>query len=194
MKAKIILTLCLASLFLLSCNKWENETESGSKLILVSLQGVNLENQKSNIAYSDVITSSGGIFDDVGTATMITVLIDSADTSPTAYQDVLVDQIDVKFFRTDGRNVEGVDVPYSFRQPMAQLVPVGTQVEIPFVIIRHVAKLEPPLVALFEDWNRDIVLQLVAQVTIHGKDAAGFRVQPVTQNITVWCSNFADEN
>jgi hypothetical protein len=105
---------------------------------------------------------------------------------------VLVDQIDVVFKRTDGRNVEGVDVPYRFTQPMSMLVPINENLEIPFVLIRHVAKLEAPLLALREVTSQGIVLQLVAQVTIHGKDMGGHRLAPVTGYISVWCSNFAD--
>ena len=31
----------------------------------------------------------------------------------------MVDQVDVKFSRTDGRNVEGKDVPYGFSTPLS---------------------------------------------------------------------------
>ncbi len=108
------------------------------------------------------------------------------------YNNVIVDQIDVEFRRTDGRNVEGVDVPYRFTQPMNWLVAVDATEEIPFMLIRHVAKLEAPLLALREVPNQGIVLQLVAMVTIHGKDLGGHRVAPVSGYISVWCSNFAD--
>ena len=64
--------------------------------------------------------------------------------------------------------------------------------KIPFVLIRHVAKLEAPLLALREWTNQEKILQLVAVVTIHGKDQGGHRVAPVTGYISVWCGNFAD--
>ena len=35
-------------------------------------------------------------------------------------------------------------------------------------------------------------LELVAKVTLHGKDLGGHRVNPVSGYITVWCGNFAD--
>jgi hypothetical protein len=88
--------------------------------------------------------------------------------------------------------VEGVDVPYRFTQPMNMLVTTLATVKIPFVLIRHVAKMEAPLLALREVPSREFVLQLVAVVTIHGKDLGGNRVAPVTGYISVWCANFAD--
>jgi hypothetical protein len=41
--------------------------------------------------------------------------------------------------------------------------------------------------ALREGVNQGIVLELVAVVTIHGKDLGGHRVAPVTSYISVWC-------
>ena len=88
--------------------------------------------------------------------------------------------------------MEGVDVPYRFTQPTNMLVKVETPQKIPFVLIRHVAKLEAPLLALREVPSQSFVLQLVAMVTLHGKDLGGHRVAPVSGYLSVWCANFAD--
>jgi len=88
--------------------------------------------------------------------------------------------------------VEGVDVPYRFTQPVNMMVAVDTTEEIPFVVIRHVAKLEAPLLALREIFTQAHILQLVAKVTLHGRDVGGHRVAPVSGYMSVWCANFAD--
>jgi hypothetical protein len=194
MKLKII-GLIIVALVMAACNAVENESTSGSMLEIVSLTGKDLEgNVGSTTVFSDVITN-GSIINDNGIA-----LVQAAPLNPlitgneiTAYMDVMVDQIDVEFRRTDGRNVEGVDVPYHFTQPVSMLVSLSeAAVEIPFVLIRHVAKLEAPLIALRDVPSREFVLELVAVVTIHGKDLGGHRVTPVTGYVTVWCGNFAD--
>ena len=95
--------------------------------------------------------------------------------------------------RTDGRNVEGVDVPYRFTQPMNMLVPIDEDHRYPL-------RSHPPR---WPSWKRrcwpcarsptrEFVLQLVAKVTVHGKDLGGHRVAPVSGYISVWCANFAD--
>ncbi len=193
MKLKIF-GLIIAVLVMAACNSVENESTSGTMLQIVSLTGNDLlGNEGSTTVFSDVITG-GGIINDNGVAELSAVPIDPmlAATAITPYMDVLVDQIDVRFERTDGRNVEGVDVPYHFSQPMSMLVSFNGTVKIPFVLIRHVAKTEPPLLALREVPSREFVLQLIAIVTIHGKDLGGHRVAPVTGYISVWCANFAD--
>jgi hypothetical protein len=192
MKLKI-LALLIAVLALASCNAVENDSTSASMLQIKSLTGNDLQGKEgSTTVFSDVVTTSGSIINDNGVAEMIAVTLDplySANNTITPYMDVLVDQIDVEFRRTDGRNVEGVDVPYSFNQPMSMLVSFDAAVKIPFILIRHEAKREAPLLRLRENFE---VLQLVAVVTIHGKDLGGHRVAPVTGYVSVWCANFAD--
>ena len=177
-----------------ACNGVENDSTSGTMLQIVSLTGNDLQGAAgSTTVFSDVVTN-GSIFNDNGVADIMALPLDPMleATQLTPYMDVLIDQIDVEFRRTDGRNVEGVDVPYRFTQPMSILVPINSNMQIPFVLIRHVAKLEAPLLALNGTLNQGKVLQLVAVVTIHGKDQGGHRVAPVTGYINVWCSNFAD--
>jgi hypothetical protein len=193
MKLKI-LALLIAVLALASCNAIENDSTSGTMLQLRSLTGKDLQgNEGSTTVFSDV-SINGSIINDSCLAELIAIPLDPLMESKniTPYMDVLVDQIDVEFRRTDGRNVEGVDVPYRFTQPMSMLVSFSETVKIPFIVIRHVAKQEAPLLALREIPSREFVLQLVAVVTIHGKDLGGHRVAPVTGYVTVWCANFAD--
>ena len=173
------------------CNAVENQSTSASMLQIVSLTGKDLEGEDSNIAFSDVITL-GSIINDNGVATLSAHPLDPLLQDPSPYMEVMVDQIDVEFRRTDGRNVEGIDVPYRFTQPMSMLVPFNTATQIPFILIRHVAKLEAPLLELREWVNQEKILQLVASVTIHGKDLGGHRVAPVIGNMSISCANFAD--
>jgi hypothetical protein len=195
MKLKI-LVLIIAALFLASCVAKEDDSTAASFLVINSLTGNDLTGTAgSTTVFSDVLTTSGSIINDNGVATVTATLFDPATVDkPTAYQNIVVDEIDIEFMRTDGKNVEGVDVPYRFTQPINIVAEVATEAEIPFVLIRHVAKLETPLLEL-RDWvNQEKILQLVAKVTLQGKDVAGHRISPVSGYLSVWCSNFADED
>lgn len=188
MKLKL-LALIIVSLLLASCLAKEDDSTSGTMLQIISLTGNDLEGKEgSTTVFSDVVTN-GSVKNDNGVADIAALPLDPYLEVTSQYMDVMVDQIDVEFRRTDGRNAEGVDVPYHFTQPMSMLVTTLAPVKIPFVLVRHVAKTEMPLLALIANPE---VLQLVAVVTIHGRDLGGHRVAPVTGYINVWCANFAD--
>jgi hypothetical protein len=193
MKLKLFI-LVIAALAMASCNATENQSTSGSMLQIVSLTGTDLLGKEgSTTVFSDVVTN-GSVINDNGVAELRALPIDPflSVKEITPYMDVLIDQIDVEFKRADGRNTEGVDVPYRFSQPVSMRAQINLATKIPFVLIRHVAKMEAPLLALREVPSAEFVLQLIAVVTIHGKDLGGHRVAPVTGYISVWCANFAD--
>lgn len=180
MKLKIFVLL-IAAVAMASCNAVENDSTSGSLLQIVAITDKDSKLPVFSSAGIDI--NDNGLLEIV--AKPLNPLIGIEEVTP--YMDVLVDQIDVEFRRTDGRNVEGVDVPYHFTQPMSMLaVALGESVKFPFILIRHMAKAEPPLMALTTDSE---VLQLVAVVTIHGKDLGGHRIAPVTGYVSVWCGS-----
>jgi len=173
------------------CNKIENLSDSGSKLIIMDITGLNLESKASHTAFSDVLLK-GSVVNDVGTVVLNAKLLDPTATTSTYYQSITVDQIDVEYFRTDGLNTQGLDVPYSFTQKFATTVPVGSDsVSLDFILVNHNAKLEQPLINLVNG-GAEHILKLDAKITVHGKDGAGNRVSPVVGYISVWCANFAD--
>ncbi|MGE5341516.1 MAG: hypothetical protein ACM3SY_08535 [Candidatus Omnitrophota bacterium] len=187
----IIIALVLCMMHFSGCNTIENVTNSGSRLIVMDIVGTDLTgNQKSHTIFSDVATDEGSIANDPATVSLSAQLLDPLDSSATYYQDITVDQIDVEFSRSDGLNVQGKDVPYSFSQKCSVVVPIREIVALDFVLISHNAKLESPLVELLAPSKE--ILKLEAKITVHGKDGAGRRVQPAVGYISVWCSNFAD--
>jgi hypothetical protein len=195
MKLKLSV-LIIALLVMAGCVAKENDSTSASFLVLKSLTGKDLSGTDGSTTVFSDVSIDNSIINDNGVASVTTLtynpLEDSEEHDITFYMNVIVDQIDVEFMRTDGQNVEGVDVPYRFTQPMTMLVPVDGIVDIPFVLISHLAKLEAPLLALREVPSREFILKLVAKVTLHGKDLGGHRVVPVSGYLSVWCANFAD--
>ena len=190
---KIILILSAAAALMTTagCNVLENETTSNSVMIIQSITGTDGSGQAgSPIHFSDVV-SGGGIVNDYASAALTMMLIDPGATGATYYQNIIVDQIDIYYTRSDGLNQPGQDVPYSFSQAVYIQLSMGATSIIPFVLIQHTAKMESPLVDLVDD-GQENVLKLEAHITFHGHDLAGHRVQSQTGVISVYCANFAD--
>lgn len=92
----------------------------------------------------------------------------------------------MNFIRADGRNSQGVDVPYAFDS--AFTTTVSGDVEAGFTLVRHTAKLEAPLGALARN---GVIIDTIAEVTFYGHDQGGREVSAVGR-IGVAFGNFAD--
>jgi hypothetical protein len=172
----------------------ENVTNSAARLIVDLITGKDLDgNEGSTTVFSDVVTSSGSIFNDTAEATLRVELINPDAEDSSYYTDVIVYQVDVEYSRTDMDNpVQGKDVPYSFSQKVNSAVKVGTTTTLSFIIVQHNAKTESPLVELTSPWNQEHVLKMEAKCTFHSKDLAENRLAPISGTISIWFANFAD--
>jgi hypothetical protein len=103
---------------------------------------------------------------------------------------VTITRYRVVYRRTDGRNVQGVDVPYAFDGGVTGTVPLGGTVTLSFELVRHVAKLEPPLAQLRSNGS---LIYTIADITFFGKDRVGNDIQ-ATGSIQVDFGNFADQS
>jgi hypothetical protein len=127
-------------------------------------------------------------FGDSGAAVMHVVMKDAgsaAPTTPTALQDITITQYRVEYFRADGRNTPGVDVPFPFDGFVTSTVtPSGGT--IGFSLVRLQAKGETPLVLLR---NGSSIVTQFAKVTFYGTDQTGAEVT-VSGNIQIDFANF----
>jgi hypothetical protein len=99
----------------------------------------------------------------------------NAPTAPAST--VQLDSYEVRYSRSDGRGVEGVDVPYRITGNLAATVGVGDDVTVPIEVVRRQAKLEPPL----DNISQTTVLTVSAQVTLFGKTISDKRVSAVAR-------------
>jgi len=107
-------------------------------------------------------------------------------TEPSDNNLITVNRYHVRFFRADGRNTQGVDVPYEFDG--AATGTFGTSPSsLAFVLVRAQAKREAPLLGLRGLGGAQII-STIAEVTFYGKDQAG-NAATVSGQISV---NFAD--
>jgi hypothetical protein len=112
----------------------------------------------------------------------------SLGTTPVEH--IYLERYEVRYFRTDGRNQEGVDVPFRITGPLGNVRfhtpgPGGAgevEADILITIVRHQAKLEPPLRNMEGGFVGEvgaalgpgaIQLTTVAEITIHGRTLQG---------------------
>jgi hypothetical protein len=118
-------------------------------------------------------------------------------TSPVEH--VFLERYEVRYFRSDGHNTEGVDVPFRITGPLGNVrahTPGpggGGEVEnvVNITIVRHQAKLEPPLRNLQFAGNEDLITT-IAEITVHARTIQG-GVLEARGNVQVTFGDFADQ-
>ncbi len=127
---------------------------------------------------SDVLTD-GSIFND---PTVLSIAVrfknPNIDTVPSIPNAVIIERYEVKYRRSDGKEVEGQDVPFRISGNVAAAFDVKTSGTDPLSIdvVRAQAKLEPPLRNL-QGGGGAIIVTMFADITLHGRTISG---QPVT--------------
>ncbi len=194
---KILVVLPLILTFF-SCNPIENETTSASRLIVENLMGTSMEGEDASYLQSDVLyqdpedSTITTIYADPATVTFRALLLDpDSVTGPSYLNDVTITRYVVTYTRSDGKNTEGVDVPYSFEGSLSVQVGIDSTASVVFIIVREVAKNERPLVDLVYG-TEEGVIQTTARVDFYGHDQANRKVQ-ATGYLTVFFANYANE-
>jgi hypothetical protein len=156
--------------------------QASSYLVITTLTG---GEQGSATVESDVISDEGGIAQDSGQATLTLQMKDVGGPGPSPVNSITITQYHVEYIRSDGRNVQGVDVPFAFSSGVTATVVQSASVS--FTLVRAQAKHEAPLRALAGHGGAQHI-NTVARVTFYGRDQTGREVS-VTGNIEV---SFAD--
>jgi hypothetical protein len=194
-----ILAILPVILLYISCNPLSDDTRSASMLVIEDLAGTDMEGNVAHFLQSDVIyqdpddPTKDTIYADSATVTFRGRLLDPDSlTGPSHYNDITVTRYIVSYIRADGRNTEGVDVPYSFEGNLSVVVPIDSAIDARFVIVREVAKLEPPLIGLHE-WRDAGVINCTAKVEFYGQDQVGETIK-ATGYLNVYFANYANES
>ena len=132
-------------------------------------------------------TTCPTVVNDVGAASLAVVMKD-ATLSPTSNNQVTISRYHVTFRRADGRNTQGVDVPWAFDGAVTVTIEAGNSGSAGFELVRHAAKTESPLIQLRKNPN---VISTTADVTFYGQDLVGNDIS-VTGHLLVDFGNFGD--
>jgi len=112
------------------------------------------------------------------------------DSLLTIINAVTLTRYHVDFRRTDGRNTPGVDVPFGFDGGLGVTIQPGATANVVIELVRHQAKLEPPLKNLAGVGGQGFI-STIAEVTFYGRDQNGNEVA-VTGRIDVQFGDFGD--
>jgi hypothetical protein len=177
-----ILVIVPVVFLLFSCNPLENDSRSDSVLLVVRITGTDVESNEVDFLQSDVAVRNP----DTETATVaadsakVTLTAEALEPEPALgtshYYDILVTRYVVSYFRSDGKNQEGTDVPYSFDGAMSTRVLIDSTTEASFVVVRAVSKLEPPLINLATGRGEG-ELKTTARIDFYGEDTLGNKVK-----------------
>jgi hypothetical protein len=193
LKAAAVLS---AAIVLAACNPVENKSQSASLLTVTRIRSTDaLGNEvgflQSDVLYVDPLTGAQSWRADAATATLSASTLEPNPRLGTSeYYNIQVTRYVVTYIRSDGMNREGVDVPYSFEAGLSILVSVGQPTDISFVIVREVAKQEPPLVGLRQALPGD-ALNVTAKVEFYGHDLANKEVK-ATGYLPVFFGNYGN--
>jgi hypothetical protein len=128
------------------------------------------------------------IFNDNGAAQFALVMKDQGSpAAPAPLNAVTITRYRVVYRRTDGHNIQGVDVPFAFDSAVTVTVG-GEGASTGFQLVRTSAKQEAPLRALV---NNPDIISTIADVTFYGQDQAGNDIS-ATGSIGIDFGNFGD--
>lgn len=146
------------------------------------------------VAIVDPGSGAQVVASDVGVAspTFASVIVAARSKNPsnntTIYTRALqFERFEVRYYRSDGRNVEGVDVPYRFAGDMSSAIDIGDSdknVTMLLEVVRPAAKIEPPLLNL-RNGGGAAVLTIQAEITIYGRTLASNDIVKATGSVPV---------
>jgi hypothetical protein len=167
---------------------YATDSASSVNLIIASING-------GAALKSDVLTDEG-IFNDLAdVAIAVRFKNPGIETVPSVPNAVILERYEIRYRRSDGRGVEGQDVPFSISGNLTQAFDVKTSGTDSFSleVVRVQAKLEPPLRNLQSISGGGMVVTMFADITLHGRTISQ---QAVTArgSLQIDFANWGDES
>lgn len=192
-----ILGLAALALLAWACNPVEDDSKSPSMIVVESVRGTDATGNEADYLQSDVIkvdatTQATSIYADAAVASLRAATLDPKPVAGVSqWSDITLTRYVVSYTRTDGKNSPGVDVPYPFEGAMSILLKTSVSTDVSFVVVREVAKTEPPLVSL-RGSNAERVIYCKAQIDFYGQDMTGKKIK-ATGYLNISFTDFADK-
>jgi hypothetical protein len=200
-KSWIALGVFGAALASAGCGDLATQGRSPVQLQIMSLEAASgaAPDEFGASLHSDVITNVdrtvngeqvtvATIFNDNGAAQFALVMKDQGSpAAPAPLNAVTITRYRVVYRRTDGHNIQGVDVPFAFDSAVTVTIG-GEGASTGFQLVRTSAKQEAPLRALV---NNPDIISTIADVTFYGQDQAGNDIS-ATGSIGIDFGNFGD--
>jgi hypothetical protein len=186
MRAKAILVM-LGSLAMSGCTPdWAKDGTADVVLLMTAINS-------GNVLDSDMRISSGAVCPDI-----VSLRVENHFKNPNVVNtgfrhDIIIERYEVHYFRSDGRNTEGVDVPFSISGNVAQEIIEESAATLNLEVVRRQAKLEPPLTNLVFGGGA-IIVTMFADVTLHARTTTGQNTNPVSARLQIDFADFGDDD
>ena len=191
---------------------WARENETGLIMEIAEIttfQGGESGGTEGAILLSDVAFDDGGVINDDAVVLVNVYRKNPTVSATSALEHVRLESYQVRYFRTDGHSVEGVDVPHRITGPLSSVrfhTPTETgeiEAEAVINIVRHTAKLEPPLINMAASRQAlttrtrlhpgQAFITAVAEITVYARQVTTGEPLSATGTVQVTFANFADE-
>jgi len=106
--------------------------------------------------------------------------------------DVILRRYTVRYYRADGRSIEGVDVPYAISGEMNTRVEAGGSTTTSIIVVRHQAKVEPPLMNIVGAFGGQQIVTMAAEISVFGETISGRTVSAIGR-IEIVFADFANQ-
>jgi hypothetical protein len=171
-----------AALALGGCSAAYVEGDTASVLLLV-------ENIAEGAPLLSDVRGTGGVIVNCQVDVTVSARAKNPNSPVGVAEDVRLNRYSVSYRRSDGRGTQGLDVPYTISGNLTALVTAGgtDSVTVPIDLVRHQAKLEPPL-------SNIVGLQVVTMftdITMSGQTVSGKSVT-ASGSAQITFADFAD--
>jgi len=184
MRANAIVVL-LGALAASGCvPEWARQGDSPNVLLMTAI------NSGSPIN-SDVRISSGAVCPDFASLRVENHLRNPLNTDASFRSDIVIERYDVRYFRSDGRSTEGIDVPFRITGNVAQEIQASNAAVLSLEIVRRQAKLEPPLRNL-QGLGGAQVVTMFAEVTLHARSTIQQTTNAASARVQIDFADFTD--
>ena len=185
---KVIPVLVLGGLVLAGCSADYAEQGNATRVLLIT--GVNGGNPLVSDVRQASATASNICPDSVP------VRVENHPKNPNAptagfRDDIVIERYEVRYFRSDGRGVEGVDVPFRISGNIAFEILAGEGTNVNIEVVRRQAKLEPPISQLVNGGGSFIVT-MFAEITLHARTTTGAATNSATGRLQIDFSDFVN--
>jgi hypothetical protein len=167
------------------------------RIVSIEAQAGGMGDEFASTLQSDVLwvspsTGTASIYPDIGKVTIGVWPKNPGLEQLSAYNNVILERYEVKYLRSDGRNTQGVDVPFTISGPLSATVSPETTGVATFEVVRHAAKMEPPLMNLAYGTG-DAIITCYAEITVHGRTVSGQAVSDMGR-LQITFANYGNED
>jgi hypothetical protein len=187
---KMIPVLVLGGLALAGCST--NHADEGNATRVLLVTAVNGGNVLDSDPRQATATDST-ICPDV-----VPIRVENHPKNPNApvagyRDDIVIERYEVRYYRSDGRGVEGVDVPFRISGNVGFEVIGGEATTFNLEVVRRQAKIEPPVSQLVNGGG-PFILTVFAEITLHARTTTGATTNAATGRLQIDFADFVNED